>query len=78
MSKITINIDKLSEIKKQNCKDKAKQLIAQYDFAVLPDRSKDIENINEIISYRDSLLSLIKNPVENPEFPTPPEVIWKS
>ena len=78
MSKITINIDKLSEIKKQNCKDKAKQLIAQYDFAVLPDRSKDIQNIEEIITYRDTLLSLIKNPIENPEFPTAPEVIWKS
>ena len=60
------------------CKSDAKQLIAKYDFAVLPDRSKDIENINEIISYRDTLLSLIKNPIENPEFPTPPEVIWKS
>ena len=67
----------LSTTKKQNCKSDAKQLIAKYDFAVLPDRSKDIENINEIISYRDSLLSLIKNPIENPEFPTPPEVIWK-
>lgn len=61
----------------KECKEKAKQLIAKYDFAVLPDRSKDIENINEIISYRDILLSLIKNPIENPEFPTPPEVIWK-
>ena len=61
----------------KECKEKAKQLIAKYDFAVLPDRSKDIENINEIISYRDSLLLLIKNPIENPEFPTPPEVIWK-
>ena len=64
-------------IKKEQCKSDAKQLIAKYDFAVLPDRSKDIENINEIISYRDSLLLLIKNPIENPEFPTPPEVIWK-
>jgi hypothetical protein len=64
-------------IKKEQCKSDAKQLIAKYDFAVLPDRSKDIENINEIISYRDSLLSLIKNPIENPEFPNPPEVIWK-
>lgn len=66
------------DISKDNCKEKAKQLIAKYDFAVLPDRSKDIENINEIIFYRDSLLLLIKNPIENPEFPTPPEVIWKS
>lgn len=67
----------ISEQPLKECKEKAKQLIAKYDFAVLPDRSKDIENINEIISYRDSLLSLIKNPIENPEFPTPPEVIWK-
>lgn len=77
MSRITINTDKLSQIKKNQCKDKAKTLIAKYDFAVLPDRSKDIQNIDEIISYRDTLLSLIKNPIENPEFPNPPEVIWK-
>jgi len=62
----------------QNCKTQAKNLIAKYDFAVLPDRSKDIQNIEEIITYRDKLLSLIKNPIENPEFPNPPEVIWKS
>jgi hypothetical protein len=66
-----------SIIKKQSCKNKAKELIAKYDFAVLPDRSKDISNMEEIISYRDFLLSLIKNPIENPTFPTPPEVIWK-
>jgi hypothetical protein len=66
-----------SIIKKQSCKNKAKELIAKYDFAVLPDRSKDISNIEEIIIYRDFLLSLIKNPIENPTFPTPPEVIWK-
>ena len=75
---IAIDQEKLSEYKRKNCKDKAKQLIAKYDFAVLPDRSKDIQNIEEIIAYRDFLLSLIKNPIENPEFPTPPEVIWKS
>jgi hypothetical protein len=66
-----------SIVKKQSCKNKAKELIAKYDFAVLPDRSKDISNIEEIISYRDFLLSLIKTPIENPEFPNPPDVIWK-
>lgn len=63
---------------KKECKDQAKLLIAKYDFAVLPDRSKDIQNIDEIIYYRDTLLSLIKNPIENPIFPDPPEVLWKS
>ena len=63
--------------KKQECKNQAKFLIAKYDFAVLPDRSKDIQNIDEIITYRDTLLSLIKNPIENPIFPDPPEVIWR-
>jgi len=74
---ITINQEKMSIIKKDKCKTQAKELIAKYDFAVLPDRSKDISNMEEIISYRDFLLSLIKNPIENPEFPNPPEVIWK-
>jgi len=76
-SMITINQEKVSILKKENCKNQAKELIAKYDFAVLPDRSKDISNMEEIIFYRDFLLSLIKNPIENPEFPNPPEVIWK-
>ena len=74
---ININQEKMSIIKKDKCKTQAKELISKYDFAVLPDRSKDISNMEEIISYRDFLLSLIKNPIENPEFPNPPEVIWK-
>ena len=74
---IKIDTEKLSNFKKQECKNKAKTLIAKYDFAVLPDRSQDIENVNEIIQYRNLLLSLIKNPIEDPIFPNEPDVRWK-
>lgn len=62
---------------KQDCKDKAKQLIAQTDWSQLPDRSSMIKNLQDFISYRDKLLELILNPVENPVFPDEPEPIWK-
>jgi hypothetical protein len=74
---IIVNVDKLSEIKKQNCKDKAKQLIAKTDWAVLPDRSVMLDNASDFVQYRTQLLDLILNPVENPVFPTEPTPRWK-
>jgi hypothetical protein len=63
---------------KQECKDKAKMLIAKTDWSVLPDRSIMIENISNFIDYRNTLLNLIINPIENPDFPKEPDVIWKN
>lgn len=64
----------LSISKKQNCKDQAKQLIANSDWSVLPD--VNITNKPEFESYRTQLRNLIINPVEDPIFPVEPNPIW--
>jgi hypothetical protein len=71
---IIVDQKRLSEFKKQNCKDKAKQLIASSDWSVLPD--VNITNKSEFESYRTQLRNLIINPVEDPIFPTEPNPIW--
>lgn len=63
---------------KQDCKDKAKQLIALTDWSQLPDRSPMIANLQAFIDYRNTLLDLILNPVNNPVFPIEPNPIWKA
>lgn len=66
--KIEINI------KKENCKNQAKILIASSDWSVLSD--VQIQNKFEFIAYREILRNYILNPVENPNFPTEPNPIW--
>jgi len=63
-----------SEIKKDNCKNQAKTLIANSDWSVLPD--VNISNKSEFEFYRSQLRNLILNPVENPVFPIEPNPIW--
>jgi hypothetical protein len=64
----------LSIKNKQNCKSKAKQLIANTDWSVLPD--VNITNKSEFESYRNILRNYIINPIENPEFPIEPKPVW--
>ena len=71
---IITNQEKLSKIKKENCKSKAKELIANSDWSVLPD--VNITNKLEFESYRSQLRNLIINPVEDPIFPVEPNPIW--
>ena len=71
---IIVDQKRLSEFKKQNCKDQAKQLIANSDWSVLPD--VNITNKSEFESYRSQLRNLILNPVESPVFPEEPQPIW--
>ena len=63
-----------SIIAKNNCKNKAKQLISNTDWSVLPD--VNITNKSEFESYRNILRNYIINPIENPEFPIEPQPIW--
>lgn len=63
-----------SQYLKNQCKQKAKSLIANCDWSVLID--VNISNKSEFESYRSILRNLILNPVENPDFPTEPEPIW--
>lgn len=63
-----------SEFLKSNCKNQAKNLIAQSDWSVLSD--VNISNKSEFETYRAILRNYILNPVENPDFPVEPEPIW--
>lgn len=59
---------------KQDCKNKAKTLIAYCDWSVLQDVK--LLNQTEFINYRTILRDYILNPVENPDFPPEPEPVW--
>jgi hypothetical protein len=67
-------LESISKLKKQKCKDQAKQLIALSDWSVLPD--VNITNKSEFENYRSQLRNLIINPVEDPIFPVEPNPIW--
>ena len=72
-----IEKDKLiAEKPKQDCKTKAKakELIANSDWSVLPD--VNLQNKSEFESYRNILRNYIINPIENAEFPIEPQPIW--
>lgn len=71
---IIINQEKLSKLKKDNCEVKAKELISNCDWSVLPD--VNLQNKSDFENYRSKLRELIINPVENPVFPIEPDPIW--
>jgi hypothetical protein len=71
---ITVNQDKLSKFKKDNCEARAKELISKCDWSVLPDVK--LTNKVEFENYRSILRNLILNPVEDPIFPVEPKPIW--
>jgi hypothetical protein len=63
-----------SEYKKIECKNKAKILIVNSDWSVLPDVK--LTNKIEFENYRSILRNLILNPIEDPIFPVEPTPIW--
>lgn len=56
------------------CKAKAKLLIAASDWSVLPD--VPISNKSEFEAYRTALRMLIISPVVSPTWPVEPQPIW--
>lgn len=62
---------------KQECKDKAKQLLSESDWSTLPDVQTQLLNYQDFVNYRSQLRNLVINPVENPVFPSEPEARWK-
>jgi hypothetical protein len=56
------------------CEAKAKELIANCDWSVLPD--VNLTNKAEFEAYRATLRNYILNPVANPDFPTEPQPVW--
>ena len=57
-----------------DCKTKAKELIAATDWAVLPDVG--LANAADFTAYRATLRQLILNPVADPVWPTEPTPVW--
>lgn len=56
------------------CKAQAKVLIANTDWAVLPDVG--LKNTADFVTYRGILRGLIISPVANPDFPIEPTPVW--
>lgn len=56
------------------CKEKAKALLAQTDWAVLPDVG--LANQDAFVFYRLNLRNLVKNPVADAVFEDVPQAIW--
>ena len=63
-----------NNIAKRNCKAEAKALLAQTDWAVLPDVG--LANSAEYVTYRTTLRNLVINPVADAIMPTEPEPVW--
>lgn len=61
---------------KQDCKAKAKQLLADSDWAVTPDVQAALENPLDWINYREAVRRIFLNPIAHPSFPVLPEVRW--
>lgn len=63
-----------AQSQKDDCKVKAKQLLSQTDWAVLPDVG--LKNFADFVTYRGILRGLVISPVDSPVFPTEPKPIW--
>ena len=75
---ITINKEKYSIYLKEQCKTKAQILLNESDWADLPSNRSLLQNIDEWDQYRIEIKKLRVNPVEQPNFPNKPSVIWKN
>jgi len=64
----------MQQIPLDDCKKKAKELIAACDWSVLPD--VNITNKADFEAYRATLRNYIVNPVADPVFPTEPQPVW--
>ena len=71
---IIVDQKRLSEFKKNNCKEESKKRIVNCDWSVLPD--VNITNKSDFENYRSILRNLIINPIEDPVFPIEPNPIW--
>jgi len=63
-----------AQAQKDACKDKAKSLLAQTDWAVLSDVG--LKNSADFVTYRGILRGLVIQPQETPDFPVEPKAVW--
>lgn len=61
-------------VAKDQCKAKAKELLAASDWSVLSDVG--LQNAADFVAYRTTLRNYVINPVEQPVFPTEPNPVW--
>jgi len=66
---------------KQECKDKAKSLLASTDWTEIPSvlkvsNSPYLANPEDFIAYRNALRELAVNPVVDPTWPNKPSEQW--
>lgn len=74
---IVVNQSKLSELKKLECKNKAKELLLDTDWSELPSALNQLQNFTDFINYRIEIRKFIITPIEEPIFPIKPSAIWK-
>ena len=63
-----------TQAEKDDCKQKAKALLASSDWSVLPD--VQITNKADFDNYRAILRGYVISPVTNPTWPQEPQPIW--
>ena len=63
-----------TQAEKDDCKSKAKALLANSDWSVLPD--VQITNKADFDNYRAILRGYVISPVTNPTWPQEPQPIW--
>jgi hypothetical protein len=72
-----IDAIKKTEYDKSVCKIKAQSLLIQSDWAELPSVLDQLSNASEWKTYRIEVRKLLIDPVEAPNFPSAPAVVWK-
>ena len=63
-----------AQAQKDACKAQAKTLLAQTDWAVLPDVG--LKNSADYVTYRGILRGYVTQPQVNPDFPILPTPVW--
>ena len=74
-NQLSYNVQQAIDISKlMFCKQQAKRLLADTDWAALPDVG--LANGQEFTAYRASVRALMITPVEDPQWPTQPTAVW--
>lgn len=75
-NEVAYDLNKVTtQAKKDICKQQAKALLANSDWAALPDVG--LKNQADFVTYRGILRGLAISPVEDPQFPTEPKPVWQ-
>lgn len=70
-------IDAVNAQKSKSKQEEAARLLTASDFYDLPNTSVKIENIAEILAYRDVLRAIALNPTFDAVIPEKPVTVWK-